>query len=295
MGFSGFVVSDWAAIHELIAHGVAADGAEAARKALLAGVDMDLGAGLYDRHLADEVRAERVPIAAVDEAVAASCGSSSRWGCSSGPTPIRPGSTRSSDPESRRAAREVAREAIVLLQNRDNLLPIAPATRSIALIGSLAAHGRDQLGPHAARGHVEDTVTILEGLRQRAAAAGVSFTFAPGCDVKCSNQDGFAEAVAAARAADVVVVVVGEAEEISGEAASRAHLALPGHQRALVEALAATGKPVALVLAAAGPSRSARCSTRPRPCWSPGSWATRAGRRWPKRCSATSTRAPSSR
>jgi len=253
-GFRGFVVSDWAAIHELIAHGIAADGAEAARKALLAGVDMDLGAGLYDRHLADEVRAERVPVAAVDEAVRRVLRVKFAMGLFERPDtdPTRVDAIFPT-PESRRAAREVAREAFVLLQNRDHLLPLAPGTRSIALIGSLAASGRDQIGPHAARGHVEDTVTILDGLRQRAAASGVSLAYAPGCDTKCSSQDGFAEAVAAARAADVVVAVVGEAEEISGEAASRAHLALPGHQRALIEALAATGKPVVMVLAGGRP------------------------------------------
>ena len=253
-GFKGFVVSDWAAIHELIAHGVAADGAEAARKALLAGVDMDLGAGFYDRHLADEVRAERVPIAAVDEAVRRVLRVKFGMGLFERPDtdPARVDAVFPT-PESRRAAREVAREAIVLLQNRGDVLPLRENTRSIALIGSLAANGRDQLGPHAARGHVEDTVTILDGLRRRASASGVAVAYAPGCDAHCSNQDGFGEAVAAARAADVVVAVVGEAEEISGEAASRAHLSLPGHQRALVEALAATGKPVVLVLGGGRP------------------------------------------
>lgn len=253
-GFRGFVVSDWAAIHELIAHGIAADGAEAARKALLAGVDMDLGAGLYDRHLADEVRAERVPIAAIDEAVRRVLRVKIAAGLFERPDvdPTRVDAIFPS-PESRRAAREVAREAIVLLQNRGGVLPVPGAVRSIAVVGSLADSPGDQLGPHAARGHREDTVTILEGIRRRAGPAGVSVAYAPGCNIQCTSQAGFPEAVAAAEGADLVVAVLGEGEEISGEAASRAHLSLPLHQGALIDALARTGKPLVLVLSGGRP------------------------------------------
>src|SRR3712207_744266 len=160
-GFTGFVVSDWAAIEELIAHGIAADGAEAARKAFLAGVDMDLAGGLYDAHLADEVRAGRVPEAAVDEAVRRILRVKFRLGLFERPDidPARVDAVFPT-PESREAARAVAREAIVLLQNNGDVLPLAPGVRSIAVVGALADSAKDQLGPHAARGHAEDTVTI---------------------------------------------------------------------------------------------------------------------------------------
>jgi beta-glucosidase len=253
-GFDGFVVSDWAAIHELIAHGIAKDGAEAARKAFLAGVDMDMISGLYDKHLADEVRGGRVPEAAVDESVSRVLRVKLRLGLferpdidSSRVDAVFP------TPESRELARAVAREAVVLLQNRGDVLPLKTGTRRIAVVGALAASAKDQLGPHAARGHREDTVTILDGLRARAERAGATVAYAEGCDLRCGSTDGFAAAVEAASDADVVIAVLGEPEAMSGEAASRAHLGLSGRQSELLEALAATGKPVVLVLVAGRP------------------------------------------
>ena len=253
-GFAGFVVSDWAAIHELIAHGIARDGAEAARKAFLAGVDMDMVGGLYSAHLADEVRAGRVPEAAVDEAVRRVLRVKLRLGLFER-APIDPTRVDAVFPTSgsREAARAVAREAVVLLQNRGSILPLSPATRRIAVVGALAASAKDQLGPHAARGHAEDTVTILDGLRARAGRAGVEVAYAEGCDPRCTSGEGFAAAAGAAREADAVIAVLGEPEAMSGEAASRAHLGLPGRQSELLEALAATGKPVILVLVAGRP------------------------------------------
>jgi beta-glucosidase len=253
-GFTGFVVSDWAAIHELIAHGIAKDGAEAARKAFLAGVDMDMIGGLYDAHLADEVRAGRIAEAAIDEAVQRVLRVKLRLGLFERPSvdPSRVDAVFPT-PQSRAAARAVAREAVVLLQNRGDVLPLPPSTRRIAVVGALAASAKDQLGPHAARGHAEDTVTILDGLRARAERAGASVAYAQGCDLRCTSADGFPAALAAAREADTVIAVLGEPEAMSGEAASRAHLDLPGRQSELLDALAATGKPVILVLVAGRP------------------------------------------
>jgi beta-glucosidase len=253
-GFDGFVVSDWAAIPELVGHGIAADGADAARKAFLAGVDMDLAGHAYDRHLAAEVRAGRVPEAAVDESVRRVLRVKFRLGLFERPA-IDPKRVDAifPTPESRQAAREVAREAMVLLQNRNDALPFGPGVRSIAVIGALADSPKDQLGPHAARGHREDTVTILEGLKRRAGTAGVAVTYAQGCDLGCRASDGFEAALAAARSADAVVAVMGEPEALSGEAASRAHLELSGRQAELLDGLASTGKPVVLVLVAGRP------------------------------------------
>src|SRR5215218_7604003 len=253
-GFDGIVVSDWAAIHELIAHGIAADGAEAARKAFLAGVDMDLAGGLYDLHLADEVRAGRVPEAAVDEAVRRVLRVKFRLDLfERGDIDASRVDAVFPTPQSRQAARSVARESLVLLQNRGDVLPLAPGMRSVAVVGALAASAKDHLGPHAARGHREDTVTILDGLRQRAGRAGIAVAHADGCSLRCETTEGFAAAVAAAGAADAVIAVLGEPEALSGEAASRAHLGLTGYQPELLAALAATGKPVVVVLMAGYP------------------------------------------
>jgi beta-glucosidase len=155
--------------------------------------------------------------------------------------------------ESRQAAREVARETFVLLQNRGNVLPVDKGVRSIAVIGPLADAARDELGPHAARGHAQDSVTPWQGIRRRAEAAGIKAVHAPGCDLFCTRMDGMPEAVKAAQEADLVVAVFGEPQEYSGEAASRTHLALSGRQLDLLDALVQTGKPVALILESGRP------------------------------------------
>lgn len=253
-GFDGFVTSDWAGIHELIGHGVAADGAEAARKAILVGVDMDMMGQLYINHLPDEVRAGRVPESVVTEAARRVLRTKMRLGLFDKPDidPTRVDSVFPS-PESRKVAREVARDTLVLLQNRNDVLPVAPSVRSIAVVGPLADSPRDQLGPHAARGHDEDSVTILQGIRQRAEASGIKVEHAPACDQFCRNIDQLPAALDAARRADLVIAVFGEPQELSGEAASRAHLTLNGRQAEVLEALAATGKPVALVIVGGRP------------------------------------------
>jgi beta-glucosidase len=248
-GFDGFVVSDWAAIEELLGHGLAADGAEAARKAFLAGVDMDLMGRLYERHLADEVKAGRVPSARVDDAVRRVLRAKFRLGLFDRPDAD---ASRSDavfpTPQSREVSLTVARETLVLLQNRDGALPLRAPTRSVAVVGGLATGRFDLLGPHAARGHEEDTVPLLDALRGRAATADVALSFAAGCDPLCGGDVGFAEAIETARAADMIVAVLGEPRDMSGEAASRAYLGLPGGQPQLLEALVATGKPVVVVL-----------------------------------------------
>ncbi|MEZ0169164.1 beta-glucosidase BglX [Microvirga sp. TS319] len=248
-GFDGFVTSDWVGIGELINHGIAADGAEAARKAVLAGVDMDMMGQLYIRHLPDEVRAGRVPESVIDESVRRVLRTKFRLGLFD-QAPIDPARTDDDFPskEARQAAREVARETLVLLQNKGDVLPVKSGTRSIAVIGPLADAPQDQLGPHAARGHKQDSVTILDGIRRRAQSAGITVSHAPGCDLMCGSTDLLPAALDAAKKADLVIAVFGEPQELSGEAASRVDLRLTGKQIQILEALAATGKPVALVI-----------------------------------------------
>ncbi|GEO12646.1 beta-glucosidase [Microvirga aerophila] len=262
-GFDGFVTSDWAGIHELLGHGIAKDGAEAARKAILAGVDMDMMGQLYINHLPGEVRSGRVPESVVDESVRRILRTKMRLGLFERPDtdPARVDSIFPSA-ETRKVAREVARETLVLLQNRDNVLPVAQGVRSIAVVGPLADAPHDQLGPHAARGHKEDSVTVLQGIRQRAASAGITVNHAPACDLFCRNTDGLQAAVDAAESSDLVIAVFGEPQELSGEAASRTRLTLNGRQVEVLEALAATGKPVALVIIAGRPMELGQLADR---------------------------------
>ncbi len=177
-GFDGFVISDWAAIEELLGHGLAADGAEAARKAFLAGVDMDLMGRLYERHLADEVKAGRVPLARIDDAVRRVLRAKFRLGLFDRPDadPSRSDAVFPT-PQSREVSLTVARETLVLLQNRNGALPLSAPTRSVAVVGGLATGRFDLLGPHAARGHEEDTVPLLDALRRRAEAADVALSY----------------------------------------------------------------------------------------------------------------------
>jgi beta-glucosidase len=218
-------------------------------KAIGAGLDMEMTGGLYDRHLAAEVEAGRVPLAAVDEAVRRILRMKFRLGLFEKPDPDPSEADRAVlRPEARRAARLVARESLVLLQNRKATLPIAPEARRIAVVGALATSARDQLGPHEARGHVGETSTILDGMKARAEAAGAVVSYADGCDLYCTDTDGFARAAELARASDIVVAVLGEPRDLTGEGATRTRIGLPGHQGDLVRELAATGKPVVVVL-----------------------------------------------
>lgn len=253
-GFKGFVTSDWSGIGELIAHGIAADGAEAARKAILAGVDMDMMGELYITHLPNEVRAGRVPEAVVDQAVRRVLRTKIELGLFERPDadPSHQDSAFPS-PESRRAARDVAVETLVLLKNLSSALPIAPDTKSLAVIGPLADAPRDQLGPHAARGHAQDSVSILKGLQMRADRAGAVVRYVPACDLFCRTTDTLPAAIDAARASDLVIAVFGEPQDLSGEAASRTRMTLGGKQEEVLRALIATGKPVVLVLVAGRP------------------------------------------
>jgi beta-glucosidase len=253
-GYDGFVTSDWVGIGELIGHGIAADGAEAARKAILAGVDMDMMGLLYIKHLPEEVRAGRVPERVIDESVRRVLRTKMRLGLFDRPD-IDPTRTDAGfpSPEARQAARDVARETLVLLQNRSEVLPITSGIRSVAVIGPLADAPREQLGPHAARGHAEDGVSILEGIRRRARSDGIAVRHVPACDLFCRSTEQLPAALEAASQADLVVAVFGEPMELSGEAASRAHMTLNGKQAEILEALAATGKPVALVIVAGRP------------------------------------------
>ena len=250
LGFSGLVVADWQAVSSLVKHGVARDGAEAVRKAMGAGVDMDMTSGLYLRHLPEEVRAGRVPEVAVDAAVRRVLRLKFGLGLFDRPLLDPAGAeARLLLPETRRIAREAARASLVLLQNREDVLPIdTRRVRKIALVGPFADAAWDQVGPHEGNGQPDDTITILAGLRERAAAAGVEVAFAEGCPRVCTGRDGFAEAVRAAREADLVVAVMGEPRDRSGEGSSTAYLNWPGLQHELLAAVAEAGKPVALVV-----------------------------------------------
>jgi beta-glucosidase len=253
--YRGLVVSDWTSIDELRAHGVAGTRAEAGRRALEAGVDMDMVSHIYVDDLPALVRAGRIPVATVDAAVRSVLRAKLALGLFDDPyhgaTAERERATLLA-PEHRELARRVAREAIVLLKHDPNLLPLGPTRRTLAVIGPLADDPAAALGPWRGHGDPHDAVTPLAGIRARA-GEGTKVLYAKGSGATDSATAGIAEAVALARQADVAVAVLGETADMSGEAASRSTLGLPGVQQQLLEALQGTGTPIVLVLMSGRP------------------------------------------
>ncbi len=247
-GFEGVVVSDYTGDEELIAHGVATDGREAAKLALLAGIDMSMASGLYVKHLPDLVRAGEVPEAAVDAAVRRVLDLKQRLGLFDDPyRGMGPEQAeKKDDPLHRPLAREAARRSIVMLKN-EGMLPLPKSGLKIALIGPFAEGPLNLNGPWVLFGQPEHAVSIQQGLR--AAMANPSDLFvAAGSGAEEPLAGGIEQAVAAAHAADIVVMAIGEAERMSGEAQSRTEICIPRPQQALVEAVAAVGKPMVTIL-----------------------------------------------
>ena len=254
-GFRGIAISDYGSVRETIAHGIAVDGETATRKAIVAGLDVDLESNEYSRYLVDLVRSGAVPENAVDQAARRMLRIKIALGLFDHPyvpEPVTAGKPQV-DPVDVEFARTVAERSFVLLQNRDlggkATLPLGPEVRTIALIGPLADSASDMLGPWRARGDAADVVTLRTALTSRMQQAGGEVIYAKGTEILTTETNGFAEAVAAANRSDVVLMALGEDSLwMSAEAASRAHIGLPGNQQALLEAVAATGKPVVLIV-----------------------------------------------
>lgn len=245
--FDGFVVSDYTSVEELMNHGVAANGKEAAREALNAGVDMEMVSRLYNKHGAELTKEGQVSVRTIDEALRRILRIKFRLGLFDKPYADEARERAAIFTNGNvAAAREIAARSIVLLKNDNNVLPLNKTARSIALIGPLADSQKDMLGSWTGDGIAADAVTLLQGIRSKVPQAKINY--AKGCEIDCQKPDGFDEAVRAARSSDVVIMAVGESAEMSGEAASRSSLELPGRQLDLVKAVQATGKPLVVVL-----------------------------------------------
>ncbi|MGB6974348.1 MAG: glycoside hydrolase family 3 N-terminal domain-containing protein [Terracidiphilus sp.] len=250
-GFNGFVISDYTAIMELLNHGVALTPAEATQKAITAGVDVDMMSHFYDSQLPALIRSGQVPVSVVDEAVRRVLRVKFAMGLFDHPYTEGPEVTRAVAAH-RPLVRRAAEESIVLLQNEaldggNPLLPFSSSIKHVALIGPLADDPGDMVDGSGA-GNRTDTVTVRQALEERAKAIGGTLVYAQGTQIDNGSTAGFAQAVDAARSADAVVLALGEAAWMSGEGGSRAHLGLPGNQRQLLQAVAATGKPIVLVV-----------------------------------------------
>ncbi|HEY0714571.1 MAG TPA: glycoside hydrolase family 3 N-terminal domain-containing protein, partial [Polyangia bacterium] len=247
-GFKGFVVSDWKAIDQLRNHGVAETRTQAGVLSFKAGVDMDMVDNIYLEEFAKLIENKTIPIAAIDESVRRILRMKAAAGLFERPYADPAREAKEMRTEAHMAeARSMAQKSIVLLKNDKQILPLAKAVKSIAVIGPHADNKVDPLGEWAAKGDSKYVVSLLEGIK--AAVPKAKVTTAPGTDVQGEKSDGIAEAVRVARAADVVILAVGEAKGMSGEAKSRTTIDLPGTQKDLVKAVHKTGKPIVLVLA----------------------------------------------
>ena len=248
-GFRGLVVSDWNSVGELIPHGIANDGATAARKAFLAGVDMDMVSSLYHDNLQQIVKSGQAREAELDEAVRHALRVKLGLGLFEHPYVDEGAAAKALyHPESIALAQTAAERSFVLLKNANGpdgkaLLPLASASQNVAVIGPLAD---DSSYPGGAPPGSGPRVSLPAALAQRLGESHVSRF--RGAGILDGSDHDIAEAVAGAQKADVAILTLGEAPDMSGEAASRAHLGLPGRQQELLEAIVRTGKPVVLIL-----------------------------------------------
>ena len=248
--YDGMVVSDYTAIPEMILHGYAADDRDAARKALAAGVDMEMVSTTYFDHLKALVATGQVDVKSIDNAVRNILRLKFRLGLfdeSPGPAATAGITAAALD-----TAKRLATESVVLLKNDGNVLPLAKSIGKVAVIGPLADSPVDQMGTWVMDGRAEDVRTPLGVLREELGDGRV--LYAPGVKTsRDSSRDGFQDALQKARLADVVLLFLGEEQILSGEAHSRAFLDLPGVQEALVEEIAKSGKPIVAVILAGRP------------------------------------------
>lgn len=243
--FNGFIVSDWNAVEQLIPQGVAANRKEAASKAFLAGLDMNMKDGCYQEHMSDLINEGKITVQQIDESVARILRLKFQLGLFEKPyTPVYKDCERILRPEDKQIAARMTEESIVLLKNENNLLPLNK-NQKIAVIGPMAKDKENMLGSWKGHGHAEDVESIYEGLKKE---FGSQLLYAKGCNFDGEDSSGFASACSTASRADIVLLCLGEKREWSGENASRSTIALPHIQEQLATELQKCGKPIVLIL-----------------------------------------------
>ena len=254
--FKGFVVSDWGSVGEMVNHGFAKDNYEAAMLAANAGSDMDMESRAYIQHLARLVKEGKVKMSVIDDAVRRILRKKYELGLFADPykfSNVQREKDQWNNPQHLAVAKEVAAKSMVLLKNDQQLLPISKQTKKIALIGPLVKAIKENLGfwsydwdDDSAR-----VASLYQSIQNK--IGGAQLLYAKGCELTDSSKAGFAAAVEAANQSDVVLIYVGETRNMSGEAKSRSNIHLPGVQEELIKAVAATGKPVIVLIAAGRP------------------------------------------
>lgn len=248
--FKGFIVTDYTSINEMVPHGIVANEKDAGELALNAGVDMDMQGAVYYNYLEELLKENRINMVQIDEAVRNVLRTKFKLGLFE--DPYRYSDTEREKKlvlaeEHRAAARDVARKSIVLLKNENNTLPLAKNLKSLAVIGPLADNQSELKGAWSGAGENQHSISLLTGIKNKLGAS-VKINYAKGCEIEGADKSGFKAAIDLAKSSDAIVVAVGEAAWMSGEAASRSSIDIPGVQVDLVKELIATGKPVVVVL-----------------------------------------------
>ncbi|MBF7092970.1 beta-glucosidase BglX [Flavobacterium sp. ALJ2] len=257
--FQGFVVSDWGSIGEMVTHGYSKDNKEAALAAITAGSDMDMESNAYRYNLATLIKENKVSIDLVDDAVKRILRKKFELGLFDDPYKYSNADREKKElnnPEHRKATRDVATKSIVLLKNDNETLPLSKNIKTIAFIGPMVKEYKANMGFWAVElpevDYTKWVVSQWDGLQNKV-GKNTKLLYAKGCEVEGDSKDGFAEAIATAKQADVVILSIGERHDMSGEAKSRSNINLPGVQEDLVKAIQATGKPVVVLVNAGRP------------------------------------------
>ena len=255
--FQGFVVSDWGSIGEMIPHGFAKDNKDAALKAIIAGSDMDMESRSYINHLAELVKEGKVDIQLIDDAVRRILTKKYELGLFDDPYRFineKREKEQANNPEHRKFAREIGAKSIVLLKNENQLLPLSPTTKKVAIIGPFAKATVENHGfwSIAFPDDSQRIVTQFDGIKAQL-DKNSELLYAKGCNANDNDKSLFAEAVETAKKADVVIMTLGEGHAMSGEAKSRSNIHFSGVQEDLLKEIAKTGKPIILMINAGRP------------------------------------------
>lgn len=256
--FKGFVVSDWGSISEMITHGYSKDAKEAALQAITAGSDMDMESNAYRYNLEQLVKEKKVSLALIDDAVKRILHKKFELGLFDDPyrfCNLERQNQALNNPEHTKIARDMAKKSIVLLKNEMNVLPLAKETKTIAFIGPMVKPKRINHGFWAVDLKEIDSTYIVsqwEGLENKV-SKNTKLLYAKGCGIESESKAGFQEAIDVANQADIVILSIGEAWDMSGEAKSRSNIHLPGVQEDLVKELQKTGKPIVILINAGRP------------------------------------------
>ena len=249
-GFNGFVVTDYTSINEMVEHGVVSDETEAGILSIQAGVDMDMQSGAFQEKVKKGLETGQLTSQQIDNSVRNILKIKKKLGLFVDPF-------RFSDPEREKLnilneenlnfAREISKKSIVLLKN-NGVLPVSNNIKKILLTGPLAADKENLTGVWSASGEGRHCVSLLEGMQNNPRSKTIRIEHLKGCDFESDDRSGFNAVLKAAEDADIIILAIGENKEMSGEAASRAMIRIPGVQEELLKALKASGKPIITVV-----------------------------------------------